>query len=89
VWLFYQHCFTKVIVTFCCDEKPRKQLSTTPLVKNTHTLVTENTQHCHKLRKECNLFKFIWPDFSSQALCFLPNSCENICRDLRLMLPNA
>ena len=35
VCFFYQHCFTKVIDTYCCDEKHGKQLSIiTPLVKN-------------------------------------------------------
>jgi hypothetical protein len=45
----YQHCFTKVIDTYCRDEKHGKQLSINTIGKKKHTLVTENTPHCHKL----------------------------------------
>ena len=48
VFFFNQHCFTKVIDTFCRDEKHGKQLSTNTIgqkKKNTFKLVTENKSH--------------------------------------------
>ena len=42
---FYQHCFTKVKDTYCCDEKHGKQLYINTIGKKKHTLVTENTHH--------------------------------------------
>ena len=51
-----------------------------------HTLVKENTPHCHKIRRECGFTqKFT---FFYRSLCFLPYCCANIGREVRLMLPN-
>ena len=41
-----------------------------------HTLVKENTPHCHKIRRECGFTqKFT---FFYRSLCFLPYCCANI-----------
>ena len=54
--------------------------------KKIHTLVTENTPHCHNLRLECGFTqKFA---FFYISLCFLPHCRANIGREVRLMLPN-
>ena len=51
-----------------------------------HTLIKENTPHCHKIRRECGFTqKFT---FFYRSLCFLPYCCVNIGREVRLMLPN-
>ena len=50
---FYQHCFPKVIDTYCRHEKHGKQLSINTIGNKRHTLVTENTPYCDiKFRKE-------------------------------------
>ena len=54
--------------------------------KKIHTLVKENTPRCHKIRQECGFTENV--AFFYISLCFLPHCCENICREVRLMLPN-
>ena len=54
--------------------------------KKIHTLVKENTPCCHKIRQECGFTKNV--AFFYISLWFLPHCCENICREVRLMLPN-
>ena len=73
---FYQHCFTKIIETLCCDESPGKKI---------HTLVKENTQCCHKIRQKCGFTQKA--AFFSMSLCFLPHCHANIGRQVRLIPP--
>ena len=56
--------------------------------KKIHTLVKENTQHCHKKRLEWGFTQKVAIFFIS--LCFLPHccTCANIGKVVRLMLPN-
>ena len=59
---------------------------TNTIGKKTHTLVKENTPRYHKIRQECG---FTQKDaFFCISLCFLPRCCENIGREVRLVLPN-
>ena len=54
--------------------------------KKIHTLVKENTPHCHKIRLEWGFTqKFT---FFCISLCFILYCCANIGREVRLMLPN-
>ena len=53
-----------------------------------HTLVKENTPHCHKIMQEYD-FMTQKVAFYYLSLCFLPTvCCANIGREVRLMLPN-
>jgi hypothetical protein len=83
---FYQHCFTKVIDTYCCDEKHGKQLNMNTIGKETHTfnLVKENTPHYNMSNKKGMRFPSKGHIVLSQTSRLLPHSCEK----LRLMLPN-
>ena len=80
---FYQHCFTIIIDTYCCDENMINTIG-----KIIHTLVKENTPRRHKIRWECGFTqKFT---FFYRSLCFLPycNSCVNIGREVKLIIRN-
>ena len=56
------------------------------IVKKIHTLVTENTPRCHKIRLEFGFTqKFA---FFYISLCFLPHCHANIGRQVRLTPPN-
>ena len=60
----------------------------TTIGKKIHTLnlVKENTPCCHKIRQECGFTKK--GAFFYILLCFLPHSCANSGKEVRLMLPN-
>ena len=56
--------------------------------KKIHTLAKENTPRFHKIRhaQKCGFTQKV--AFFYISLCFLPHCCANICREVRLMLPN-
>ena len=54
--------------------------------KKIHTLVKENTPRSHKIRQECGFTEKV--AFFCISLCFLPHWCANICREVKLMIPN-
>ena len=54
--------------------------------KKIHTLVKENTPHCHKIRQESGFTQKV--AIFCISLCFLPCCCANIVKGVRLMLAN-
>ena len=54
--------------------------------KKKNTLVKQNTPRCHKIRQECGFTEKV--AFFFISLCFLPHCFTNICRGVRLTLPN-
>ena len=79
---FYQHCFTKIIETECCDESPDNNT----IGKKIDTLGKENTPFCHKIREECGFTQKV--SVFSVLLCLLPHCLANIGRQVRLIPPN-
>ena len=92
---FYQHCFTKIIEAYCCEEKhmiiieayccEEKHMINT-MVKKMHTLVKKNTPSCHKIGQQCGFTQNA--SFFSVVLCFHPHCQANIGRQVRLIPPN-
>ena len=64
----------------------KNMINTICIGKIIHTLIKENTPHCHKIRQECGFTQKV--AFFYISLCFLPHCCANIGREVRLMLPN-